>query len=313
MKVTIIIPIFNAELYLKECIESILSQSYKNIELILVNDGSTDDSIHICEYYSKIDNRIKIINQSNMGVSSARNAGIKAANGDIIVFIDSDDYVDCNHISLIVENFSKGSDMVCFGFKEIYTNKIRYLLPDYDIKIFGSDSFIKELFSSCYCGGYLWNKAYRTDLIKKNNIVFSSNTSMCEDLLFNINYLQNSTKVIVRNYSSYNYRIRFNSISSSKRNKTNYIIYTYEDIRKVKKLYNNYKAIIDYYFMILICKEKQKNDNHIIEKINEIYYSLLKNKDINFKMKIKLIILKRLNFLYKFYMKIKLLNFKAFE
>jgi len=92
MKVSIIVPIYNAERYLGECIESILTQSYRNIEAILVNDGSTDCSLSICESYARKDDRIRIINKANSGVSDTRNVGIEAATGEYVCFSDADDY-----------------------------------------------------------------------------------------------------------------------------------------------------------------------------------------------------------------------------
>ena len=100
--VSIVIPVYNAEIYLKKCINSILTQTYKNIQIILVNDGSTDNSAKICEDFLKKDNRIKLINKTNGGVSSARNMGIYNCEGDYIVFVDSDDWIDSRHIEYLV-------------------------------------------------------------------------------------------------------------------------------------------------------------------------------------------------------------------
>ena len=93
-KISVIVPIFNVEKYLKECLESIINQTFKDIEIICINDGSTDNSLDILNQYAEKDNRIKVITQSNQGLSAARNTGIKYANGEYISFIDSDDYID---------------------------------------------------------------------------------------------------------------------------------------------------------------------------------------------------------------------------
>ena len=99
--VSIIVPVFNVEKYLSRCINSLVAQDYKQLEIILVNDGSTDSSMTICKEYEKKDNRIKIINQQNQGLSMARNAGLKLAHGKYICFVDSDDWVEKDYVSYV--------------------------------------------------------------------------------------------------------------------------------------------------------------------------------------------------------------------
>ena len=119
-KVSIIIPVYNAEKYLSECINSIIYQSYNNLEIILVNDGSTDNSIYICRQYANKDNRIIVIDSDNYGVSYARNIGIERATGKYIVFIDSDDMIEKDYIGILVtEMEEKNLDMVVCGYKDI--------------------------------------------------------------------------------------------------------------------------------------------------------------------------------------------------
>ena len=114
MKVSIIIPIYNSENYLTDCIESAVSQTYSDIEIILVNDGSTDGSEKICRSYEEKDQRVRLINQSNAGVSAARNAGLDASTGDLIAFIDSDDSVENDYIEYLFDLMDTyGSDMTC--------------------------------------------------------------------------------------------------------------------------------------------------------------------------------------------------------
>ena len=98
MKISVIVPVYNSEKYIEKCIESIINQTYRNIEIIFINDGSTDESLNIIHKYKKLDNRIKVINQSNSGVSAARNKGIKNSIGDYITFVDSDDHIDSKMI-----------------------------------------------------------------------------------------------------------------------------------------------------------------------------------------------------------------------
>ena len=122
-KITIVVPIYNAEKYLERCIKSILDQTYENLEIILVNDGSTDKSLEICEKFKAEDNRIIIINKENGGVSSARNKGIDAATGKFIIFIDADDYIEKEMFEVLEEDLFKNNvDISMCGFRTVYVN-----------------------------------------------------------------------------------------------------------------------------------------------------------------------------------------------
>ena len=106
-EISIVVPVFNVEKFLKKCIESIISQSFSNFEVLLVNDGSTDGSLDICLQYTKIDDRVKVINKKNGGLSDARNAGIKYATGKYICFIDSDDFIEKEYLQKLYKNIVK--------------------------------------------------------------------------------------------------------------------------------------------------------------------------------------------------------------
>lgn len=117
IKVSVIVPIYNAEKWLNRCIESILQQTFDNIEIILINDGSTDSSKDICFYYVQKDSRVKLINQDNSGVSVARNMALNVASGDFIQFVDADDYIDKDMIAKLVENSSNADIIVTDYYK----------------------------------------------------------------------------------------------------------------------------------------------------------------------------------------------------
>ena len=116
MKISIIVPIYNVESYLKRCLDSLINQTYSNIEIILINDGSTDLSGDISSKYAKIDKRIKLINSSNKGVSCARNKGLELASGDYIMFVDPDDYIELNTCEMLIKNISV---LLCYEFIQI--------------------------------------------------------------------------------------------------------------------------------------------------------------------------------------------------
>ena len=189
---SIIIPIFNADKYLNLCLNSILNQTYIHFELILVNDGSTDNSKEICEEFAKRDSRIKVVNKINGGVSTARNVGIKLAKGDWLLFADADDelYPDSlsnlfnlieNNITLIIGGYTKcnekGKTLFQNNQKFCYTiNRDEALMYMYLPKEFPYQ-------------GYLWNKLFRADIIKDNNLHFDEEIFFNEDRLFITQYL----------------------------------------------------------------------------------------------------------------------------
>ena len=169
-KVSIVIPIYNSQDYLEECIRSVLSQSYKNTEIILVNDGSVDGSLLICEKYQKLNSNILVKNQKNLGIVLARKTGIENATGDYITFVDSDDYVEPDYIEKLMSNIYE-NDLVTSGL--IYRDKYTYdgILPgDYDVNI--NSPVIKNMIyaKDNVNIGILTNmcgKMFKTDLVKK--------------------------------------------------------------------------------------------------------------------------------------------------
>lgn len=209
-KVSVIVPIYNVENYLGKCIESIINQTLKDIEIILVNDGSTDNSGIIAEDYAKLDKRIKVIHQENAGQGQARNMGISISNGEYIGFIDSDDWIDVNMYEYLYKSISRNNaDIgVCSrrGYNEDGSIGHTKLVEDNEIfyidKNIG-EYFVKHLFyphtvSSC-------NKLYKSDLIKKNSIMFKSVDEVgSEDALFNYCTLLNTKKVVTVRTVFYN-------------------------------------------------------------------------------------------------------------
>ena len=175
IKISIIVPIYNSEKYLKEAIESLIHQTLKEIEIILVNDGSTDNSQKICENYAKLDERIKLINKKNGGLSDARNVGLKNANGKYIMFLDSDDKFEedsCEYMYNVIEETK--SDYVIGNYIIIDNDGKKWEKPAFDqekykyFKISNSD-FEKSFF---VMNSTAWNKIYNTKFLVENNIKF---------------------------------------------------------------------------------------------------------------------------------------------
>ncbi len=212
--ISIIVPIYNAENYLTKCINSIINQTYKNIEIILVNDGSTDNSLKICKTFALNDKRIIIINQKNMGVSNARNAGINVAKGDYISFVDSDDTIENNYIQELIDNSNYGEfDVVICGYNDIYASnkKIENKMPQ-NIKLRGfisNDYVILKRYLS-----YPWHKIYKVNFLKKHNINFSTQFTDAEDQVFNFKVFSLAPNYNFVNKTLYNYyHVNSNSLS----------------------------------------------------------------------------------------------------
>lgn len=187
-KVSIIIPVYNAEGKLHRCLDSILTQSYQNYECIIVDDGSTDDSAAIIDEYVNENSRFKVFHKKNGGVSSARNYGLNIAKGEWIVFVDSDDYLLPDHISSMMDVVSNDVDLIMTGFRFLHPDKTtehRYSEERYigikDIRSFILDSVFLRF-------QVPWDRAYRN----KKDLFFDENLSLGEDRLFCYHYLMNS-------------------------------------------------------------------------------------------------------------------------
>ena len=179
MRFSVIIPVFNSELFLKECIDSVLNQSYSDFELILIDDESTDNSLHICEYYQDKDNRIVLVQQKNSGTSVARNKGLELAQGDYVLFMDNDDYWDDLESLEKINCFLSESkaDVLMFDCK-IKNEKTNELISN-DLHIDRSviinqnaGDALKEVLEKGLISRAVWTKVIRRKLIRENNILF---------------------------------------------------------------------------------------------------------------------------------------------
>lgn len=211
IKVSVIIPVYNCEKYIKECIESLINQTLKECEFIFINDGSTDRSKEIIEEYTKKDNRIKLINQKNSGVSIARNTGLEHASGKYIGFVDGDDYIDFDMYKKLYDTISNSNiDLVISNFEQELDGKkiINKLEIETNLIINKSNiinkilpQFLKHEKLNSVC-----NKLYKREIIKKFNINFPNEVALGEDGFFNINYFSNIDSLIYINYCGYHYR-----------------------------------------------------------------------------------------------------------
>ena len=190
---SIIIPIYNSSRYLQPCLQSIANQSYQDIEVLLINDGSTDDSLDICNQFVQRDPRFKIFTKSNGGVSSARNFGITKITGEWVLFVDSDDLLFTDSIETLYNGALQNNiDMVMCGYEEYDQNdKLCYFIKERTTEILTKEQGIMQLFKPKYYRyqGFLWNKLLKCSIIKENGLRFNENIYFNEDRLFLFEYL----------------------------------------------------------------------------------------------------------------------------
>ena len=214
---SIITPVFNTESYLEQCLESILNQTYKNFEIICINDASTDNSLSILKDYAKNDSRIRIINKENGGISATRNSGINAAMGDFLSFIDSDDWIDLDFFEKLYLAAKKYSaDIAAAGIIRISGRRKRVLL-DFKKEIVTDDTNEKFRLCDIPDKSYTCNKIYRTSKIKDLNILFKDNI-IYEDIIFTPEAVHKLGALITVPGTYYFYYKRRGSITNTKSN-----------------------------------------------------------------------------------------------
>ena len=213
-KVSIIVPIFNAEIYLERCLNSLVNQNYSNIEILLINDGSIDSSRKICESFMERDKRIILFNNKNMGVSYSRNFGMQNCTGDFVTFVDSDDYVSNDYISILIDYQVKDDyDIVISNAKDVIEN----IIIEKDVKglprVLNRDDTLNAFFTSKTFSPVCWGRLYKKNIV--SDIYFDENMSIAEDGKFFLEAIERSKKNIVIPEKNYFYFIRNCSLAHS--------------------------------------------------------------------------------------------------
>ena len=255
-KVSIIIPIFNAEKTLGYCINSLIEQTYQNLEVLLINDGSEDGSHSLCNAFSDNDSRIKVMTQTNAGPAAARNLGLQIASGEYIFFVDADDYVEKQYCESMVNALEDEADLVVCGYLEHsnlgdcnFTKPLRkFTVSEYSLEL------SKHPMDFYY--GVLFNKIYKARVIRENGIGFQNKIRLGEDFLFNLEYLKHCRKVNQIDTILYHY-IRYSSFSLTRTEKPielrvseRRVLYEgYLDYWKYRNLDKKYKARIANYII----------------------------------------------------------------
>lgn len=215
--ISVIIPVYNVESYIHRCVDSVLKQSFTDLEIILVDDGSPDNCSAICDEYAEKDYRVQVIHQINGGLSAARNAGLNRATGKYIYFVDSDDFIDLDLLSTVVPEMENGSDLVAFGFTRFNDSneekrvvwKEKEILLNKDNRV----SFFAEQLLQYQMGWEAWSRVFRRDIIERNHIRFEDNAKIfAEDLYFCLCYCAHAKKIVSIDKALYYYNQRENSI-----------------------------------------------------------------------------------------------------
>ena len=303
IKISVIVPIYNTEKFLRKCIESIVNQTLQEIEIILINDGSTDNSHNIClEYAEKDPEKIKYINNKNIGCSATRNLGIKLAQGEYITFVDSDDYIEKEmYEEMYRKALKEKSDIVMCGFKYIFSDKKNLFILQNKY----------EYLDIRNKPSYVWNKLFKKSLLKNNQIEFSLNTHYCEDLVFSFKNLVLTKKISIVQRPLYNYILHGNNsvynLDKKLDTKISFLeIYNYLEKNNflknkyvMKYFFQNfyYSGIKNVFFSLLNPNQVSKGD---VKKYINIYGKMFENmKFINLKGKIIIFYYKNLVFLIR--------------
>lgn len=294
--VSVIVPVYNVEEYLRDCIDRVCMQTYRNIEIILVDDGSTDNSGQICEAYASQDNRIKVIHKMNGGLSSARNAGIEASSGDILAFVDSDDYPDINMIEVMLPFFDGNkSDIVCCD----YTWKEEELGMGEGINVMSAPHAISEYLNDTGYRTFAWNKLYRKELF--SDVKFPEG-ELYEDIKTIYSLFKKSEIVTYVRQKLYYYRTRSGSITNTFSEKHRDVIrainHVYKDSKTVEGIdYRSFNSgYISHYVRfikkgILADVDMSRELKYIKRIIRKSIYSIISNKGLYTKNKLGMLLL----------------------
>lgn len=204
---SLIIPVYNVEAYLEKCLDSILDQTFSLFEVICINDGSDDASGEICSIYQSKDARVKLINQTNQGVSIARNKGIDCVEGEYIVFIDSDDWIDHDFLeNLYFHLIDFNPDILFHGFYEEFLSKRNSVLFDEMAGFYQSPGEAIFLLEKIHRFGYVWCKVFKTSIVREFKLCFNELISFREDEIFTLDYCLYVSNVLIIKGAKYHYR-----------------------------------------------------------------------------------------------------------
>lgn len=264
LNVSIIVPIYRVEKYVSKCIESIINQTYSNWELLLIDDGSPDNSGKICDEYAQKDNRIKVIHKENYGVSSARNSGLDIAQGEYVMFVDSDDWISKDCLEVCVNEIKNNKlDALQFGSISIYKDK-EILYVKNSTKTLSGEEYIKNNNFNVT----VWGGIYKKNIIEKFSLRFSTQLKLAEDQIFILSYLKHVNRIKYINKAMYYYFQRSDSAIHTA--KSIDILKSCDTMVALSKDWPNAKSFIDS-MIILFIMDMIKNDDVPYSKLKSIF------------------------------------------
>lgn len=301
--ISVIIPVYNVEKYLTRCAESVINQTYNNLEIIFIDDGSTDESGKICDMYAKQDKRVKVVHKENGGLSSARNAGLDIARGHYIGFVDSDDYIDLNMYESMFNSIKKyKTNIACVGIiREDEQNGFKQIIrcPNKETE-YSDEESIEEILYSRNIGISVWSKLFEKTIFEKIRFPVGETN---EDACIMIDLMEGK-KVVHTGIPLYHYLVREGSITNSYKEKS--AQFSFKNAKKIvdgiNEKYPNLIDVANIYlsntlFKILISYLRQKQ---VIDPLYKKYFTefkktwkcLIKSKELSISMKIKVILVR---------------------
>lgn len=281
-KISVIVPVYNVEQYLERCVDSIINQTYKNLEIILVNDGSTDNSGQLCDELARKDDRIRVIHKRNGGVSEARNVGVKEVSGEYVIFIDSDDYIDKKMFNVLYSQIKLArADVSVCGVMNIYeNNNIPQARNTNEYLILNNEGFLREYLKGERIPGGIWNKLIKSSIAK--SIEFPVGL-IYEDAYYHYELIKLARKYVVTTEPLYNYYHREGSLTEGyykKRDLSCIEIYNKFYDYVVKNYFSNKEEAffrLSYSYFVILDKMLLQDDYKKIEEYDKIVGFLKKN------------------------------------
>lgn len=295
--ISVIVPVYNVEPYLRKCLDSIVNQTYKNLEIILVDDGSTDNSGIICDEYDEKDKRIKVVHQINQGVSIARNVGLDLCSGDYITFVDSDDWCELDYFEKVIQNINvyKNIDVIITNFIRDYNNRTKLMYMKGDTQILDKFSALKSIVQCKFFGWDVCSTFYKRKCLNGNR--FPIDIKFGEDFGFKWNVIRNiNSNVLYLPLNGYHYVFRYDSSVNSYTIKEKSISLILQENIMSREIDKKYKILL---------KKKYLNSaiayyieysffnisDHVLEKkIKNMIKEISKEKDIGIKLKLKFLL-----------------------
>lgn len=304
-KVSIVVPVYNVEKYFDECLESLLQQTYENIEILIVDDGSTDDCGKKADDYAKKDCRISVFHKENKGISSARNHALKHATGDYYCFVDSDDYLDSNFVEKMLKTLiEKSADMVFCNYFNCYVNQNRpssKLMRYTKERFFSGDEYLRDMY--VYTGAFsvIWNKIFRKEIF--NNLEFAN--MICEDSQIMLSVIDRCKKIYYLPEVLYYYRRRKHSLINGKQEFIMQSNMTWIEEHMTRLKESDRRHLFSLAQKLFISKILEKYSlcgvdlrKRVKGRLREEVRRFMKNPDFGKKKKIKYYIASRFPYLY---------------